>query len=119
MSLSETSDSFISKQEAIAVALEIASTSGPEISRPQEKPSNIRAEQITLAEAVNRINKNNQPANRYDPNMTVWFVTMEGLWLGEMSAPGVVPTPEPVPYHHYLIILDAKTGLELESSLLP
>ncbi len=74
---------------------------------------------MTLDEAVKRIDERNQPANEYDPEMIVWFVTMDGLWLGEMSAPGIVPTPQPVPYRHYAIIIDAKTGLEIESSLLP
>ena|SRR5688572_10232496 len=118
-SLSGTSDSYISKQQAIDAALEIALTSHPEISGAQVTPSNIRVEQMTLDEAVKHINPTNDVAASYDPTMTVWFVTMEGLWLGEMPAPGVSPTPEPVPYHHYAIILDAKTGLEIESSLSP
>ena len=116
---SGTSNSYVGEQQAIAAALESASTSRPEISGPQEKPSNINAQKMTLAEAVKKINKNNQPASEYDPKMTVWFVTMDGLWLGEMSAPGDVPAPEPVPYHHYAIIIDAKTGSEIESSLSP
>ncbi len=116
---SSTIDPYIGKQEGIDAAMEIASTSRPEISGAQEEVSNIGAEQMTLDEAVKKINKNNQPAAGYDPAMIVWFVTMDGLWLGEMSAPGSGPTPEPVPYHHYAIIIDAKTGLEIRSSLLP
>jgi hypothetical protein len=116
---SSTSNSYISKQQAISAALEVASTSGPEISGPHEEPSNISVQQMTLDEAVKKIGEHNQPATGYEPNMIVWFVTMEGLWLGEMSAPGVVPTPEPVLYHQYAIIIDAKTGLEIESSLSP
>ena len=111
--------SYISKQEAIDAAAEVASTSQPEISRAQKEPSNIRAEQMTLLEAVKKISKDNQPAAGYDPNMIVWFVTMDGLWLNEMEAPGLTPPAEPAPYHHYAIIIDAKNGLEIESSLTP
>lgn len=118
-SFSAASESNLGKQQAIEAALEIASTSRPEISGPQEEPSNLRAEQMTLDEAVKKLDKNNQAAAGYDPAMMVWLVTMDGLWLGEMSAPGDVPTPEPVLYRHYAIIIDAKTGLEIESSLKP
>ena len=100
-------------------ALEVASMSRPELSGAQEKPFNVVAEQMSLAEAVKKINENDQPAAGYPPDMPVWFVTMEGLWLGEMFAPDVAPTPEPVQYHHYAIIIDAKTGLEIESWLTP
>lgn len=117
--LPETSDSYIGEQEAIDAALEIASMSHPEISGPQVEPYSISAQQITLAEAVKRINEKNQVSAGADPKMIVWFVTMDGLWLGEMTAPGVSPTPEPVPYHHYTIILDAKTGLDIEVSISP
>lgn len=112
------SDSYLSEQKAIDAALEIASSSRPEMSGAQVTPSNVTAKQMTLREAVKMIDKNNQPATGYDPTMTVWFITMDGLWLGGMSAPGG-PTPEPVPYHHYMIIIDAKTGLAIESSLKP
>ena len=113
------SDSYISEQQATDAALEIASSSRPEMSGAQVTPSNITAKQMTLHEAVKMIDKNNQPATGYDPTMLVWFITMDGLWLGEMSAPDTAPTPEPVSYHHYAIIIDAKTGLGIESSLKP
>lgn len=116
-SLRKGSSSSISEQEAIDAALEVASTSRPEISGPQEEPSNIRAEQITLDEAVKKMSKDHQPLSGYDPNMTVWFVTMDGIWLNEMDAPGVVITP--APYRHYAVIIDANTGSEIESFLTP
>ena len=116
-SLRKGSSSTISEQEAIDAALEVASTSRPEISGPQEEPSNIRAEQITLDEAVKKLSKGHQPRSGYDPNMTVWFVTMDGLWLNELDAPGVVITP--APYRHYAVIIDANTGSEIESFLTP
>jgi len=113
------SDSYISEQQAVDKALESASAPRPEMSGAQVTPPNITAKQMTLQEAVKMIDKNNQPATGYDPTMIVWLVTMNGLWLGEMSAPNIVPTPEPVSYHHYAIIIDAKTGLGIESSLKP
>jgi hypothetical protein len=113
----QSSSSTIREQEAIDAALETASTSRPEISGPQKEPSNIRAEQITLDEALKKMSKENQPPSGYDPNMIVWLVTMEGLWLNEMDAPGVAITP--APYRHYAVIIDANTGSEIESFLTP
>ena len=118
-STTENPKSYISKQEAIDAAVAVASTSQPEISGAQEEPSNIQAGQMTLIEAVKKISKDNQPAAGYDPNMIVWFVTMDGLWLNEMEAPGLTPPAEPAPYHHYAIIIDAKTGSQIQSSYLP
>ena len=115
--LSEPSDSYVSKQAAIDAALEIASIPRPEISGSQVKPSNIKAEQMTLNEAVKHKNPSNEVAVGYDPNMMVWFVTMEGVWLDEFPRPEDFPTP--VPYHHYSVILDAKTGLDIEISASP
>ena len=112
-------DTYISKEGAIDEALKIASSSRPEISGAQVTPSNIIARQMTLSEAVKMINKGNQVPTGYDTQMLVWFVTMDGLWLGEMPAPGITPIPELVPYHHFAIILDAKTGLEIEDSISP
>ena len=99
------------------IAIESATASRPEISSAQVTPSNITAQQLTLEEAEKRIHQGNEIVAGYDPKMQVWLVTMDGLWWGEMSAPGVVPTPEPVPYHHSVVILDAKTGDEIENSL--
>jgi hypothetical protein len=117
--ITETSHPFISKEAAIQAALEVASTSWPEISGPQEKPSNINAEQMTLKEAVRRMDGSSQPANGSDPDSIVWYVTIDCLWLGEMSVPDIVPTPTPVAYRHYAIIIDAITGSQLETSLSP
>ena len=114
---SRTSNSYITKQEAIDTALEVASTSWPEISGPQEQPSNIQAEQMALQEALKKINNHNQPPNGYDSDTIVWLITMDGLWLDEMEAPGVALTP--APYHHYAIIIDAETGSQIQSSYLP
>jgi hypothetical protein len=108
---------YISKQEAIDAALEIASTSRPEVSGAQVTPYNIALEQMTLDEAVKHINSKNEVAAGYDPDMTVWFVRMEGIWLDEFPRPEGFPTPPR--YHHYAVILDALTGLGIEVSVSP
>ena len=116
-SMIKESQSHISNQEAIDVALEIAASPRPEISGAQITPYNITAEQMTLNEAVKHINPSNEVAVGYDPNMMVWFVTMEGIWLDEFPRPEGFPTS--VPYHRYSVILDAKTGLDIEISASP
>jgi hypothetical protein len=110
-------NSSISKQEAIDTAIEIASMSRPEISGAQITPYNIILERMTLAKAVKHINSSNGVAAGYDPDMTVWFVQMEGIWSDEFPRPQGFPTP--VPYHHYAVILDANTGLDIEVSASP
>jgi hypothetical protein len=110
-------NSSISKQEAIDTAIEIASMSRPEISGSQITPYNITSERMTLEKAVKHIDSSNEVAAGYDPDMTVWFVRMEGIWLDEFPRPEGFPTP--VPYHHYAVILDAKTGLDIEVSASP
>lgn len=106
------SQSYISKQEAIDVALEIASSPRPEISGAQITPHNVIAQQMTFDEAVKKINQNHEVPSGQNPNMIVWYVTMEGVWYDEFPRPEDFPTP--IPYHRYTIILDAKTGLDLE-----
>jgi hypothetical protein len=115
---SNTTKETISKQEAMDVALKSASVSRPEMSGSQVTPSNVKAEQMTLIEAVKRIDANNDSvAAGYSPDMLVWLVTMDGLWLAEFPRPTAVPAPEP--YRHVMIILDAESGLEIENAALP
>ena len=114
---SRVTDNSISKQEAIDIALKIASMSQPEMSGSQVTPSNVHAEQTTLGEAIKRIRENSDVATGYTPDMPVWLVTMDGIWLDEFPCPTDLPTPEP--YRHFIIIIDAKTGLEIEGSARP
>jgi hypothetical protein len=108
---------FITREQAIAGAKRIASSSAPEISGAQIPPQNIQAEQTTLIRAMQRITGETQLPEGYGPDAPVWYVTMDGLWDNEMLAPGVTVTQ--VPYHHYLIILDAVTGMSIETILRP
>lgn len=111
---SNVPDKGMNQQKAIDAALKIASMSRPEISGSQVTPSNVHAEQMTLGKAVKRIQEDNSVATGYDPEMLVWLVTMDGIWLDEFPLPTGMATPEP--YHHFTIIIDQKTGLEIESS---
>ncbi len=110
-------DNGISEQEAIDAALKIVLTSQPEISGSQVTPSNIHAEQMTLGEATKRISKRDNVAAGYSPDMLVWLVSMDGIWLDEFPRPENFPTPEP--YQHAFIIIDAKTGLDVGVSMRP
>jgi hypothetical protein len=114
---SNTLDESISEQEAIGAALKSASMSHPEISGSQVAPSNVHAEQMTLGEAVNHIDENNSVAAGYSTEMLVWLVTMDGIWLDEFPRPRDLPAPEP--YRHFFIIIDAKSGSEIESAARP
>jgi hypothetical protein len=108
---------FISREQAISAAVRIASSSAPEISGPLAIPSNIQAQQIPLSEAIQQMLGDTPVPTSYRPDMPVWYVTMDGLWVNEMPVPGMVVKHGP--YHHYRVVLDAVTGMEIESSLRP
>ena len=114
---STTTNERISEQEAVDAALQSAAMSRPELSGSQVTPSNVHAEQMTLSEAVKRIDENNSVATGYSPDTLVWLVTMDGIWLDEFPRPTDLPTPEP--YQHLILIIDATSGLEIESAARP
>jgi len=114
-----TTTGLINRQEAVDAALKIASSSQPEISGALVTPQNVQTEQMTLGEAEQRIHGNPTAPSGHAPEMPVWYVTMDGLWANEVSAPDLTPSVTQQPYHSYRIILDARTGLEIESSLQP
>jgi hypothetical protein len=97
--------------------VKIASSSAPEVSGALVPPTNIQAESMRLAEAMQRMFGNPDVPRGYAAEMPVWFVTMDGLWASEASAPGVTATQQP--YHHYIVVLDAANGMEIEASLRP
>lgn len=107
----------VNQQQAIDAALKIAAMSQPEISGSQVTPFNIHAELMMLGKAENRIQEGNSVPAGYDPEMLVWLVTMDGIWLDEFPVPTSMVTPES--YHHFTIIIEQKTGLEVESSAHP
>ncbi len=104
---------YLSKQRAIDIVLDISRTP-----RIQELaiPTNIQADLIPYGKAIERVKDTNvaiQPG--YSPYSMVWLVTLEGTWTaGSPCCPTVEPFP---PAHHFAVLLDAKTGQELGSSL--
>jgi hypothetical protein len=108
---------LLSREQAISMALRSASMSRPEVSGALVTPQNVQAEQMTLGAAVQRLPGNPSVPVRYNPQMPVWLVTIDGLWANEVQAPGITATQ--APYHHYAVVLDALTGTEIESSLKP
>ena len=110
-----TSDHEITQQVAIDAAVEIASMSIPEISGSQVAPSNIHAEKMTVEEAAKRLNSKTQNAiSTESPDMQVWLVSMDGIWL-PATVPGVVQKS----YEHFSVVIDAGTGLEIFRNLQP
>jgi hypothetical protein len=112
-----TPSPFINQQAASDRALQIASLSRPELSGAQVPPTHVQAAQMTLAAAVKQLTGRDDVAAGYDPSMMVWVVTMEGIWTDEFSRPTALPSPEP--YRHYTVILNARTGEEIEAAARP
>jgi hypothetical protein len=112
-----TGKGLLSQEQAIAAAVQDASMSRPEVSEALVTPQNIRAEQMQLGEALKLLPDNASMPPGADPQTPVWVVTVDGLWADEMEAPGITATQ--VPYRHYLLVLDAVTGMEIASSLRP
>jgi hypothetical protein len=109
--------SLISEQQAIEIAIKSASAGRPELSGAKIPPKNVRAEQMTLAAALKRVMGDGGIPAGEDPNMTVWVVSMEGIWTDEFPRPTGIPIPEP--YRHFSVILNAKTGAEIGSAANP
>src|SRR5258705_11412834 len=77
----------LSKQAAIDRAIALASQPRPELNAAQVPPRLVQAEQMILAAAFQRfMNDDTVPAGN-DPNLSVWVVTLEGVWTSGMPAP--------------------------------
>jgi len=107
----------ITREQAIATAFKIASTSVPEISGALVAPSNVQAKLITLGQAMQQMFGNADAPRGYAADMPVWYVTMDGLWANQAQAPGI--TAAQMPYHHYIVVLVASNGMQIEGSLRP
>jgi len=119
---------IISREEAIAIALQIARAPQPELSGALTEPTNVQAEQMKLIDAYRRLDVTTElgaGSYDYDNEAVVWLVTMEGVWTDEFPRPTDVPepepsdVPEPEPYRHYAIILDATSGSVIMVSARP
>ncbi len=110
---------LISRQQAIEIAVKSASMSRPEVSPAIATPSNIRAEQMLLWQAMYRATGSpDLPYGYVMPGAPVWYVTMDGLWQVEAAPPGLTPPPSSY-LHHATEIIDAVTGMEIDGSLRP
>ena len=112
-----TADGLIDRRAAIDAATALASISRPEVSGALVEPKLVLAEQMTLGQAVQRMG--GSVAAGQSPDTPVWVVELEGLWQDEAPNPGATAAPTPATYTHYTFILDARTGLEIQSSLKP
>jgi len=103
---------LISREEAIAIALQIARAPQPELSPALTEPVNVQAERMRLIDALRLVDETiGLGGDPYDKETVVWLVTMEGTWMIEFPRqPPDAPEPEQEPYRHYAIILDATSG---------
>ena len=102
---------IISREEAIAIALQIARAPQPELRPALTEPVNVQAERMKLIDAVRRLDETTElGAGSYDDEAVVWLVTMEGTWTVEFPRPPDALEPEREPYHHYAVVLDATSG---------
>jgi hypothetical protein len=105
------------RQQAIDAAMRIASSSRPEVGAPVGPLSVAKVEQTTLGEALQRLPGKPSPSAGYGPNMPVWYVAIDGLWPA--AAPALGATTTQVPYRQLVAILDARTGMEIETWMTP
>ncbi len=100
---------FISEQQARVIAVRSASSGHL---RATEPPSILQAELMPLGVAEKRLAQNGDSGRTQAPTRMAWLVTLEGTWTlvgGPPTPMGTGPAPQTI-FHHYAIILDAKTG---------
>lgn len=104
-------EQFITREEAIDIALQIARAPQPELSGSLTEPTNVQAERMRLIDALRRLDETTElGAGPYDKETMVWLVTMEGTWMSEFPHQPGAPEPEQEPYRHWAIVLDATSG---------
>lgn len=104
-------EQFITREEAIDIALQIARAPQPELSGSLTEPTNVQAERLRLIDALRRLDETTElGAGPYDKETVVWLVTMEGTWASAFPLPPGAPEPEQEPYRHYAIVFDATSG---------
>jgi hypothetical protein len=108
---------LLTREQAIEIAVKSASMSRPEVSPALVAPTNVQAERTTLGDALRRAGHGNDIRCARCAAWPAWYVTMDGLWQDQASAPDVTPTPGT--YRHAIVILDAIGGSELSSTLKP
>jgi hypothetical protein len=110
-------DGFISETTATDTARQIALRGEHYLGGAVAPPTNLHAELASLATAQQRLVAQGWPSSVAEPSdRMVWFVTMEGTWklIGGPPEPLTpVPTSPPQDFHYLVVLLDAKTGVEI------
>jgi hypothetical protein len=112
-----TASPYISEQQAIDIAIASVSVSAPERSGSLIPIENARAELMTFADAENRMGLGY--VHPTDQNTMVWLVSGDGLWTDGFPSPAESPRTSPTPLHHFMEILNAKTGDAIAGSVGP
>jgi len=105
---------LIKQPQAIDAGLNLARMSGPELSPIQGEPSNVKAEEMSLADAFNQLNIQGGVSSGERADQPVWLVSMDGVWYDEAPCQPGECQSTPNPLRHCSIILDAATALEIE-----
>jgi hypothetical protein len=104
----------------MTIALQIAADRQHYMSGAHETPHNIRTELARLTTAREHLVAAGWPQNATDSGDTlVWTITMEGMWVLDSGPPepeNVPATRTPQVFHQYLVILDARTGKQIQVS---
>ncbi|HEX8992881.1 MAG TPA: hypothetical protein VF784_14470 [Anaerolineales bacterium] len=107
----------ITYDQAIGLAMQIVSSASSEAKGEVVFPSRVNAQKMTLAEALKSSPGENAVPAGYDPQVLVWYVTMDGRWANTIQDPGYAATQQPL--HHAVVILDTRSGKQIESWLTP
>jgi hypothetical protein len=104
-----TPPSALSDQQAIAIATKLATAGMPEIGSSRIPLQNFRAQLLTRAAAIKRLDHVDTLS---DPEAIVWLVSIDGLWMEEFPRPPGSPTANPTAesFRHMYIIVNARTG---------
>lgn len=101
----------LNEADAINAAMEIATVAQPEIEAPEAPLSTSKAELLDRTIATQQLRDMGAGHDLPASAPLVWLVTLDGTWRNGFPIPTGQPTP--LPYHHYLIVLDAFTGERL------
>ncbi len=97
---------FLTEQAAIEKAINYCQTLGT----PQETPHNFIAEFSTCQDVKDRLP---HACDQRPPDLKVWFVTMDGIWL-HSPLPPASGSPVPIPFNRCQVLMNAQTGERLQ-----
>jgi hypothetical protein len=113
-----STEHFISETTATNTARQIAMRGGPSLGGAEGSLTNLHAERASSATARQRLVAQGWPTDVAESSdRMIWFVTMEGTWRlfdGPAAPITPVPTSPADVFHSLVVLLDAKTGAEIE-----